>query len=77
MPVPGAALARAGIPTICECNVRDHDAGVWLAEPVRELAVASEQFDFVISLLLLDSKPRFSIEEDQEEDAFERFGSVS
>lgn len=77
VPVPASALASDSITVIRENNVRDHDKGVWLAEPVRELAAASEQFDFVISLLLLDSKPRFSIEEDQEEDTFTRFGRIS
>jgi hypothetical protein len=74
LPVPGTALANAGIAAIRETNARDHDGGVWLAEPVREIAAASEQFDFVISLLLLSSQPRFSIEQDEEEDTFARFG---
>ncbi|HWY13612.1 MAG TPA: ImmA/IrrE family metallo-endopeptidase [Rhizomicrobium sp.] len=77
VPVPGSALASAGTAAIRENNSRDHDGGVWLAQPVRELAAASEQFDFVISLLLLESQPRFSIEQDQEEDTFARFGRAS
>lgn len=77
VPVPGSALASAGIATIRESNSRDHEGGVWIAEPVRELVAASEQFDFVISLLLLISQPRFSIEQDEEEGKFVRFGGVS
>jgi hypothetical protein len=77
VPVPLSALAGAGVAAIRENNTRDHEGGVWIAEPVRELAVASDQFDFVISLLLLSSQPRFSIEQAEEEDTFVRFGSVS
>jgi len=32
----------------------DHDVGVWFSEPVRELTIIAEQYDFAISLLLLD-----------------------
>jgi hypothetical protein len=36
----------------------DHGPRVWLGEPVREMAVFSEQYDFAISLLLLeDARP--------------------
>jgi hypothetical protein len=77
VPVPGDALAGAGFAAIRENIARDHDGGVWVAEPVRELAVASEQFDFVISLLLLGSQPRFSIKQDEEHGTFVRFGGVS
>ncbi len=31
----------------------EHDGGVWFDEPVRELTLISEQYDFAISLLLL------------------------
>ena len=77
VPVPHGALANTGIAAIRENNARDHDGGVWVVEPVRELGAASEQFDFVISLLLLGSQPRFSIEQDEDEDTFVRFGGVS
>ena len=77
VPVPSSALASAGIAAIRENKARDHDGGVWIAEPVREIAAASEQFDFVISLLLLGSEPRFSIEQDEEEDTLVRFGGAS
>ena len=32
----------------------DHGAGVWFREPVREMTVFAEQYDFSISLLLLE-----------------------
>ncbi len=35
----------------------DHDAGIWLSEPCRELAVTSERYDFGLSLLLLGDLP--------------------
>jgi hypothetical protein len=33
----------------------------------------SEQYDFVLSLLLLGDRPRFEINEDEPEDTFGRF----
>lgn len=35
----------------------DHSAGVWLREPVCEMALHAEQYDFVLSLLLLEDTP--------------------
>lgn len=35
----------------------DHDAGVWFREPVTEMAIFSEQYDFALSLLLLSNDP--------------------
>jgi hypothetical protein len=34
-----------------------HDSGVWLGEPCTELAIASERYDFGLSLLLLGDAP--------------------
>lgn len=34
----------------------DHPAGVWLREPVREMTVFSEQYDFCLFLLLLEDE---------------------
>lgn len=53
----------------------EHAAGVWLREPVKELAVHAKQYDFVLSLLILDdAEPRFpDAEPEDPEDTFERF----
>lgn len=51
----------------------DHGEGVWFSEPVREMTVFAEQFDFAISLLLLgDAAPFRSFEEEPEADAYEK-----
>jgi len=51
----------------------DHDGGVWFAEPVREMTILAEQYDFALSLLLLgDSAPFVSFESDPESDTYER-----
>lgn len=53
----------------------DHAAGVWLREPVCEMALHAEQYDFVLSLLLLDdAAPRFTLDDPEElEDTYDRF----
>ncbi len=49
----------------------DHGAGVWLREPVREMTVFAERYDFAISLLLLeDTAPSGSFDADQEPDTY-------
>lgn len=51
----------------------DHGEGVWFSEPVREMTVFAEQFDFAISLLLLgDAAPFRSFEEEPEADSYEK-----
>lgn len=74
--IPASSLAarqdmlmdnRAGI---------DHEARVWLKEPVREMTIFSEQYDFVVSLLLLEDARPFAARDPDEEpaaqDTFER-----
>ncbi|TPI22167.1 ImmA/IrrE family metallo-endopeptidase [Mesorhizobium sp. B4-1-1] len=51
----------------------DHGAGVWFREPVREMTVFAEQYDFAISLLLLDDAgPSASFEAEDEPDVFDK-----
>ena len=50
----------------------EHGAGVWFKEPVREMTVFAEQYDFVISLLLLeDSVPTGYGESDEDADVYD------
>jgi IrrE N-terminal-like domain len=74
--LPAASLAarqdrlvdgRAGV---------DFEGGVWLREPVREMTVFADQYDFTISLLLLqdDAWPAWHGEE-AETDVFDRFNA--
>ena len=57
----------------------DHGPRVWLDEPLREMAIFSEQYDFAISLLLLDDSRPFALaatDDEAEQDTYDRmFGS--
>lgn len=49
-------------------------AGTWFGEEVREMTVFSEQYDFVVSLLLLSDERGYRFgEAEPEEDVFDRF----
>jgi len=49
-----------------------HDRGVWFGEPCEEIALASDQYDFTISLLHLGPVALAThVEEDETEDAFD------
>lgn len=51
----------------------DHAAGVWFMEPVREMTVFAEQYDFAISLLLLDDTAPFGfLDAEPELDTYEK-----
>jgi len=74
--VPTASLAgrqdlvvdgRAGV---------DLRAGVWFREEVREMTIFAEQYEFAVTLLLLPDERRYgAVDEEAEEDVFERFTS--
>ncbi len=52
----------------------DHPAGVWFNEPCTEIALHSDKYDQSLALLHYSkSDPRFSIDEEPEQDAFDRF----
>jgi hypothetical protein len=51
-----------------------HGPGVWFGEEVREMTIFSEQYDFTVSLLLLEDRARYiQLEPDPEEDTYDRF----
>ena len=51
-----------------------HAPGVWFGEEVREMTIFSEQYDFTVSLLLLEDRDRYlQLEPDPEEDTYDRF----
>jgi len=53
-----------------------HGAGVWFDEEVREMTIFSEQYEFTITMLLLEDRDRyFQLEPDPEEDTYDRFTS--
>lgn len=50
-----------------------HGPGIWFQEPCEELVLASDQYDFTISLLHLDEKvSHFEFGEEPEEDVVTR-----
>jgi hypothetical protein len=49
-------------------------AGIWFPEPVREMTIFAEQYDFVVTLLLLDNQYRYAqFDREPEEDVLDRF----
>ena len=48
-------------------------ADVWLREPVREMTIFAEQYDFTVTLLLLADEVRPFMDAEPEEDVFDRF----
>jgi hypothetical protein len=51
-----------------------HRPGVWFPEEVREMTIFSEQYDFTITLLLLENRgPYVQLEPEAEEDTYDRF----
>lgn len=56
----------------------DHGTGVWFGEPMREMTVFAEQYDFAVSLLLLDdNRPFVSFESEDEQDIFDKISPQS
>ena len=56
----------------------DHGPGVWFQEPVREMTLFAEQYDFVLSLLLFEDQERSYREaEEHEPDAFDHLSDTS
>jgi hypothetical protein len=53
--IPDSSLAAAG--GYRSKATKEHAPGVWLNEPVKEMTILSEQYDFAISLLLLSDDP--------------------
>ena len=51
-------------------------AGVWFAEPVREMTIFAEQYDFAVTLLLLENRDSYmQLDREPEEDVYDRFTS--
>lgn len=52
----------------------DHPQGVWLQEPAREMTILAEQYDFSLSLLLLDdARLVYFAESELEPDTYSKF----
>lgn len=70
--IPAASLAATKDHLVDGRAGLQHGPGVWFAEPLREMTIFSEQYDFTISLLLLDDRDRYVPIELPEEDTFDR-----
>ena len=76
IPVPDESLAmRHKLRIQLEGSAITHDPGIWFdEEPCKEVALRSDQHDFVISVLFLESDgPGYQIEEDVVEDAYDEW----
>jgi hypothetical protein len=51
-------------------------AGVWFAEPVREMTIFAEQYDFAVTPLLLENRHSYvQLDAEPDEDVYDRFTS--
>jgi len=74
IPVPDQSLAAQPGLLDRRRGLLAHDEDVWFAEPCEEIALASDQYDFTISLLHLGAyewTPRADEDEDGDEDTFD------
>ena len=72
--IPTASLAARTDRLVDSQGKADHEAGVWFNEPVHEMTVFAERYDFSISLLLLgDDTPPFSRDTERDPDTYDRF----
>nr|ART37973.1 F41 [uncultured bacterium] len=75
--IPAASPARGKIALIDERSGIRHGPGVWFPEEVLEMTIYAEQYDFFISLLLLEDQDRFmQLDAETEPDAFEHFSAL-
>jgi hypothetical protein len=54
--IPTASLAAQRLAAEIRAT-KDHEAGIWFPEPLSEMTIFSEQYDFATSLLLLPNDP--------------------
>jgi hypothetical protein len=51
-----------------------HGPGVWFGEEAREMTVFAEQYDFIVTLLLLEDRDRYiPLDPEADEDTYDRF----
>ncbi len=51
-------------------------AGVWFPEEVREMTIFSEQYDFAVSLLMLENREGYVWSPEEEPDTYDRFAAT-
>lgn len=71
-PIAIPSLSIAANPDILNGGFAEHDEEIWFAEPCEEIALASDHYDFTISLLHLeDAEWRNRIDQEPTEDALD------
>jgi len=70
--VPSSSLAASQDMLVDTRAGVKHGAGVWFREPAHEMTIFAEQYDFAISLLLLENDGGVWQAEEQEDDTFDR-----
>ncbi len=71
--LPASALAAQRNLVSGPTGDAEHERGVWLNQPCKELVLFSDQYDFTISLLHFDDAAAWSEpDEEPEEDAYDR-----
>jgi hypothetical protein len=74
--IPSASLAATQDQLVDSRAGLLHGPGVWFDEEVREMTIFSEQYDFTITVLLLEDRDRyFQLDPDPEQDTYDRFTS--
>jgi len=75
VPVPQASVANRGISTSNNKIEMNHNAGIWWQdEPVKEMTVFSQNYDLVITLLILpDEPPGKNYADFEDPDTFDSF----
>ncbi|MDP3194152.1 ImmA/IrrE family metallo-endopeptidase [Tabrizicola sp.] len=69
-PIPVPASSLAAQPELLEKSRGElsHDGGVWFSEPCEEIVLASDQYDFTVSLVHLETVIRVNRSDEPEED---------
>ncbi len=76
--VPADSVAGRQVMIVDERAGVELPAGVWFAEPVREITIFAEQYDFAVTLLLLENRDGYTqLDAEPVEDVYDRFASGS
>lgn len=71
--IPASSLAAQRSLIWGPAGEAEHDRGVWLNQPCKELVLFSDQYDFTISLLHFGDAPTWrDLDEEPEEDTYDR-----
>lgn len=70
--IPSASLAASQDMLVDTRAGIKHGAGVWFREPAHEMTIFAEQYDFAISLLLLENDGAVWQADEQEDDTFDK-----